>query len=126
MAYEGTSYRDDDDDEDDDDDDDDERPRCRPPRVLRDEADADADAADDDDDDDHHHEMMLTLGHPRGILSHNPLDLESARRRPGGATGHAVITCHHFCDEAKRKHRYMIPVKYLFKFCLVVLCLYPL
>ena len=60
MAYEGTSYRDDDDDDDDgDDDDDDERPRCRPLRVLRDEADAD-----DEDEDD---EMMLTQGHPRGI-----------------------------------------------------------
>ena len=53
IAYEGTSYRDDDDD----DHDDDERPRCRPLRVLRDEADA------DDDDD----EMMLTQGHPRAI-----------------------------------------------------------
>ena len=65
MAYEGTSYRDDEDDDDDDDDDDDiddERPRCRPLRVLRDEADAHDD--DDDDDDD---EMMLTQGHPRGI-----------------------------------------------------------
>ena len=64
MAYEGTSYRDNDDDDDDDDDDDhdddhDERPRCRPLRVLRDEADAD-----DEDEDD---EMMLTQGHPSGI-----------------------------------------------------------
>ena len=57
MAYEGTSYWDDDDD----DDDDDERPRCRPLRVLRDEAEAD----DEDDDDDD--EMTLTQGHPRGI-----------------------------------------------------------
>ena len=68
MTYEGTSYRDDDDEEEEeedeeeeeeDDDDDDERPRCRPLRVLRDEADAD-----DEDEDD---EMTLTEGHPRGI-----------------------------------------------------------
>ena len=59
MSYEGTPYRD----EDEDDDDDDDGPRCRPLKVLRNEAGADDDDDDDDDDD----EMMLTQGHPSRI-----------------------------------------------------------